>query len=247
VLKAMSRDPEMRQQSLAEFSRELSTDAAIPATTAASSNNIWKTAFVVLVGITVLAAALIYATSVKQTNPTTQQADANWQPVQPINPATGIQEQNLANIQGLTSFDANSNANIAAPPGTLPGGDGYDPWRNGGMPPPGAPKVGPGGQTVTIDPSTGSPFMPADTGNCVMQPSGILLCPVPLTNANASVKKPTPTPKTAANANAQVSATPQASPESKPAANKPAIRPTPQRTPATNSGASRPAKPGDMN
>jgi hypothetical protein len=245
----MSRDPEMRQQSLSEFSNELeaSSTSAVAVSTAAGNSNIWKTAFVVLAGITLLAAALIYATSVKQTNPTTQlQTDPNGQPVQPINPATGVQEQNLANIQGMPAFDANSNANVAIPPGTLPGGDGYDPWRNGGAPPPGAP-MGPGGQTVTIDPNTGSPFMPADTGNCVMQPSGILLCPVPLTNSNTAAKKPTPTPKNAANANAAASPTPQASPGAQPvpASNKPAAKPIPQRSPAANSAAPKPNKPGE--
>jgi serine/threonine protein kinase len=246
ILKAISEDPAMRQQSLAEFSDELTAGASTQST-AVAGNNVWKTAFVVLAGITLLAAALIYATSVKQTYPTTQlQTDANGQPVQPINPATGIQEQNLSNMQGMTTMDVNSNANLGAPPGTLPGGDGYDPWRNGGMPPPGAPRIGPGGQTVTIDPNSGSPFMPADTANCVMQPSGILLCPVPLTNANAATKKPTPTPKSAANANVQPSPSPQGTPETKPspAANKPAAKPT--RSPAANSAAPR-SKPGETN
>jgi serine/threonine-protein kinase len=247
ILKAMTEDRAMRQQSLAEFSDELTAGASTKSAAAAAGNNVWKTAFVVLAGITLLAAALIYATSVKQTYPTTQlQTDANGQPVQPINPATGVQEQNLSNMQGMTTMDVNSNANIGVPPGTLPGGDGYDPWRNGGMPPPGAPKIGPGGQTVTIDPNGGSPFMPADTANCVMQPSGILLCPVPLTNANAATKKPTPTPKTSANANVQTSPSPQGTPETRPspAANKPAAKPT--RSPAANSAAPR-GKPGETN
>jgi hypothetical protein len=95
--------------------------------------------------------------------------------VQPINPATGAEEQNLTSLPGVMT-DANGNTNMSVPPGTLPGGDGYNPWATG-APPPGAPSYPSGGQTVTIDPNNPSPFM-RDSG-CVMQPSGILLCPTP--------------------------------------------------------------------
>jgi serine/threonine-protein kinase len=198
ILTAMAKNPEMRYQTVSEFSGELSRFAgdAEMAAAAAPKHDIWKTAFVVLAGISLLAVAFIYATSVKQTNPTTRlQPDANGQPVQPINPATGIPEQNLASMPGMVEM---SNTNMAVPPGTVPGGDGYDPWKNGGRPPVGAP-LGPGGQVVTIDPNNPSPFMSND-GPCIPQPSGIVLCPVP---ANKAVK-PTPTPKNpAANTNVQ--------------------------------------------
>jgi serine/threonine protein kinase len=226
VLTAMAKNPEMRYQTVAEFSNELerfvsTSSEAAAATADAPRHDIWKTAFVVLAGISLLTIALIYATSVKQTNPTTQLLpDANGQPVQPINPATGIQEQNLANMQGM-SAETFANSNMTVPPGTLPGGDGYDPWKNGVQPPAGAPKIGPGGQVVTIDPNNPSPFMTND-GPCIPQPSGILLCPAP---ANKAVK-PTPTPKpNAANANVQIVPTPSP---------KPAVKPSPtvEKTPA---------------
>jgi hypothetical protein len=159
----------------------------------------WKTAFIVLVGVVLLSAVLIYSTSTKRTEPTTVlQTDANGQPVQPLNPASGVEEERLA---AMSVDAANANANLSTLPGQLPGGDGYDPWANGGKPPPGSPVV-PGGGYVTI-PNGGSQFMPPE---CIMQPSGIYLCPVP-TNANTA--KPTPTPrKNVANANVQASPTP---------------------------------------
>lgn len=161
----------------------------------------WKTAFIVLVGIVALSAVLIYSTSSRRTDPTTVlQTDANGQPVQPLSPASGVEEERLAAMPA----DAFANANISTLPGQLPGGDGYDPWARGVQPPPGAP-VGPGGGYVTV-PGGGSQFMPPE---CILQPSGIYLCPVPV-NANTAVR-PTPTPRNAAaNANVQPTPTPVA-------------------------------------
>ena len=228
ILTAMAKNPEMRYQTIAEFSNELegfvslrTADAEVPEET--PKHDIWKTAFVVLAGISLLTVALIYATSVKQTDPTTQlQSDANGQPVQPINPATGVQEQALANMQAM-SGDTGANSNMAIPPGTLPGGDNYDPWKNGGQPPPGAPK---GGQVVTVDPNSPSVFMPPE--GCIPQPSGILLCPAPVNKA----VKPTPTPKT--NANVQATPTPKPTPETKSTPEKPATKPTPIKPQSTS-------------
>jgi serine/threonine-protein kinase len=218
MLKALSKNPEMRQQTAEEFANEISPigeSAAAAAATASAQNNLWKTAFIVLVGMTLLGAFLIYGTYTKRTEPTTAlQSDANGQPVQPINPATGVEEQSLA---AMPAYDANSlaNSNVAMP-GTMPGGDGYNPWANGGAPPAGAPTyVAPGGQVVTIDPTTGSPFMPND--------SGVILVPVP---ANSNTAKPTPSPKQPP-ANTNTGAIPQTSP----AANTAPPKATP--TPAT--------------
>jgi hypothetical protein len=190
--------------------------------------NIWQTAFIVLFGISVLAVALIYATSSKKTDPTVQlQADAGSLPVQPIGPATGAQEESLARLPSMTDAEIMATANsMAQPPGTLPGGDGYNAWANGGAPPPGAPPaqyVQPGGQYYTIDPNTGSPFMPSD--------GGVVLVPVPV-NTNTAVK-PSPTPKNpAANAAVKPSPIPDATPKplavppgDKPAAGQPAKTP----------------------
>ena len=192
----------------------------------------WKTAFIVLVGVVLLSAVLIYSTSSRRTEPTTVlQADANGQPVQPLNPASGVEEERLA---AMPADAINANSNIATQTGQLSGGDGYNPWANGGVPPAGAPKVGPGGGYVTV-PNSGSQFMPPE---CIMQPSGIYLCPVPV-NANAAAR-PSPTPKATPNANAQSAPTPQpGSPKTTPTpapgrpSSTPRARPTaaPAKTP----------------
>src|SRR5437762_4891310 len=199
-----------------------------------------KTAFIVLLGIVLLSGVLIYSTSVKRTDPeTVLQADANGQPVQPLNPATGLEEEKLASLPPDTII-ANSNTAVGAT--TLPGGDNYDPWAKGGTPPAGAPAIGPGGQYVTV-PNGGSQFMPPD---CILQPSGIYLCPVPV-NANAAVK-PSPTPKVMPqNANVQPSASPsgnntKATPT--PAVAKPSASPRTKPAPTPNKPAAN--KPADQ-
>lgn len=186
----------------------------------------WKTAFIVLIGIVMLSAVLIYSTSSKRTEPTTVlQADANGQPVQPLNPASGVEEERLA---ALPPDSIAANANIATQPGQLPGGDSYDPWANGGKPPAGAP-IGSGGGYVTIPNGGNSQFMPPE---CIMQPSGIFLCPVPA-NANAA-GRPSPTPKgTPQNANTQPSPTPATGGSPKPSPTPAGAKPTP--TPRTRS------------
>jgi len=190
----------------------------------------WKTAFIVLIGVVLLSAVLIYSTSSRRTDPSTVlQTDANGQPVQPLNPASGVEEERLA---AMPADAVTSNSNLSTVPGQVPGGDGYNPWANGGVPPAGAPKVGTGGGYVTV-PGGGSQFMPPE---CIMQPSGIYLCPVP-TNTNASVK-PIPTPRNnSANANVQASPSP-ATPKATPT---PAVKPSPTpRTKATPAPAKTP-------
>jgi len=254
VLQTMAKNPEMRFQTAQEFADALARvsknydepETVVIARAAAANepaNNIWKTAFVVLAGISLLAIGMIYATSVKQTNPTTQlQTDANGQPVQPINPATGIDEQSLSNLATMPAEIigiGNSNMMMAQPPGTLPGGDNYNPWGGSG-PPPGAPPtqyVAPGGQVYTIDPNNPSQFIPQD-GN-------IILVPLPAnTSVNANVK-PSPTPRSS-NANANVAppspaaptATPKPSPETKPPTAPPPTEKPPVKTPEPPKGSS---------
>lgn len=226
VLRALSKNPEMRCVAASELIADLdaifSPSAAVPPfNETGGRGEFWKTIAYAAAGISILAAALIYATTVKQTNPATQvQADATGIPVQPINPATGIEEQKLASMPGsLPEVVANANS---TQPGTFPGGDGYDPWAVG-------PPIPRGGEKITIDPNAGSPFMPPD--GCVLQPSGILLCPKPLTaNTNTAVR-PSPTP--AANAQLAVPANTQLRSTPKPSANPtPSQTATPRPTPA---------------
>lgn len=219
ILSAIAHDPALRYQSAADFEEDLGrlaseTGAEIPAvnavvaaaatSTSGPKRNVWQTAFVVLAGILVLAVGLIYATYTRQTNPTTStQADPNSSPVQPINPATGAQEEAMLRMGDLGDASLVPNSGTDVPPGTLPGGDGYNAWGNGGVPPAGAPLtsgqvtnavpgnaptvpvyVPPPGQTVTVDPNGGSIFMPNE--------GGVILVPIP---ASDPTPKPSPTPK----------------------------------------------------
>lgn len=221
VLRSISKTREMRYASASEFLAELNgifpASAAVPQIAETGGRGeLWKTILYAAAGISILAAALIYATTVKQTDPaTTVQADANGMPVQPINPATGIEEQKLASMSGsLPEVVANA---TNAQPGTFPGGDGYDPWASG-------PPIPRGGDTITIDPNSGSPFMPPD--GCILQPSGILLCPKPLTPTTNTAVRPSPTPA----ANVQPSPTPAANAQPRATPTPPAANSTPAKT-----------------
>ncbi len=243
ILKALAKNPDARQQSAAEFiealnratdfSNELETVIVAPQAQAVENNNLWKTAFIVLAGISLLSVGLIYATYTKQTDPTTAlQLDANGQPVQPINPATGLPEQGAAN---MIPFDANmiGNGNITDP-GQLTYPDGVDPWGRGAIPPTDGSipyPVQPGGDVITIPGQGGSQFMPQFDGN-----GGIILIPVPA-NTNTNTATPAKTPRTPANANTATPAPPPATPtpevKQTPAAKPPQPKPTepPKETP----------------
>ena len=242
VLQAMAKNPEMRYQTADDLIADsANVDKAeifvAPKAAAAntSENNIWKTAFVVLAGISLLAIGLIYATNVKQTDPmTAMQTDANGQPVQPINPATGMDEQSLSNMSAMSAEMVGNSNSMMIPPGTMTSdgmGDGYNPWANGVQPPPGAPMYVPqGGQMVTIDPNNQSQFMDSE-GNPV------ILVPVPANTATNANVKPTPTPKIN-NANANVAPT-------NPQPNTSPTPPTPKPT-ATPKVVPSPARPAEQ-
>ncbi len=255
VLSAIVADPERRYQTmsdveedLARLATETGMDAAATADVPlamAAKRNVWQTAFIVLAGVTIVSAALIYATSTKQTNPTVSLVpDSNSSPVQPINPATGAQEEAMLKLGEVGDAALVPNSNVSMPPGTMPGGDGYNAWANGGVPPAGAPlttgplagsqvpnqppaiSVPPGGQTVTINPNGGSVFMPND--------GGVILVPIPANTAPQP--KASPTPKTAANT----------------AVKPPETKSTPVKTPAAKPDVAKPNKgpgkdkPGDQ-
>lgn len=239
ILKALSKNPEMRQQTATEFIEALNAVSfgapVAAAATASNNNNIWKTAFVVLVGISLLSIMLIWATSSKQTNPTTLQADSNSQPVQPLNPATGMNEQGLATIVPMSQeMLSNSNMTLTVPD-TLPGGDGYNPWANGVQPPSGAPQfIPPGGQVV--DPNNpNSVFNQDEPLPIVRGTDGNYYYVVPpTTDANANVKaQPSPKTTKSPNANTATQPTPATSETPKPATTPtPDAKPTPAKSPA---------------
>ena len=237
VIKAMSKDPESRHQSVDEFIADLTAANSAPAMTAIAAaagngnNNIWKTAFVVLTGVSLLTVAMIYFTYSRQTDPTTAaQPDANGMPVQPINPATGVDEQNLSNLPPDYSALGSNSSIGTLPPEAYPAGGGGEnnPWLNGNNPPPGGPPVGPGGSLIQV-PNGQSQFSPPE--GCVnpvwdQQRYG-WLCDMPGTPATRPTPTPRPTASPAANANTGTS---------------PATSPTPARatpTPRT-SGTPRP-------
>lgn len=263
VLKALAGNPEMRYQSAGEFVRDLNNVSGNFAeqpvyvsqnlsATDNTNNNLWKTAFVVLTGISILAIGMIYATSVKQTDPPTTQmiSDANGQPVQPLNPATGMNEQGLANMAQYPVPQAAGIMGDAAAAGavlqqSMPNGDGfgdgYNPWARGGAPPSGAPPqiIGPGGQM--IDPTNGSSIFMQD---------GVIYQQIPVpansnTNANTSAlpTNSAKSGKTAANsntaqslpANTATNAAKTAVPETKPTpvATAPKAEKTPAAKPST--------------
>lgn len=269
VLSAMAVDPERRYPNMAAFTEDLEIlagrlgvePAAVAVAAAGSKRNVWQTAIFVLAGIAIFAAALIYATSVRQTDPTANlQADAGSLPVQPIGPATGTQEESLARLPAMT--DAEIMATTGQATDMLPGGDGYNAWANGGLPPAGAPLAGstvgiptggqmipptgyipPGGQMYSV-PEGQSPFMPEfSTGGvelrCKDMQTGV---EIPCPTGPPPTAKPSPTPKTP-DANTAV---PQPTPEGAPTP-KPMATPPPKNTkPAANKpekGKPAPAKP----
>lgn len=211
VLSALAKNRDLRYQSMGELLADVSAlceEANMPTTPTSSAEpseeNAWKTAFIVLAGVSLLALGMIYFTYVKKSDPeTVAQSDVNSLPVQPINPATGITEQGLATIIPMSTDLMNQMAPQMEPSqltDPVPGGDGFNPWASN-SPPPGAPPVTqtqPGGQNVTI-PESGcstSIFMPND--GCYVVPS-----PTP-----TPAPKPAPSPAQAPQALPSPTATP---------------------------------------
>lgn len=284
LLKALAKNPEIRYQNVNEFADELNqvsllvSDSGEEETVVAqrfsaangvavpekSQNNLWKTAFIVLAGITLLGGSFIYMTSGKQTNPTTQlQTDANGSPVQPAPPPTGATEQTLANMD---SYNPNvySNSNTGIPDG---GGSSNPYWDQGKLPPGVLPNTtggygqpfpvqpSSGGQQVYVDPANGSIFMPTENNTFVqMVPknnnttSNVNTQPKKNSNTNANVStapanttvKPSPTPTTANTETPDVK--PTATPKTK-ASPKPVEKPSEKTKPETNKPATTEKRP----
>ncbi|MFN0140150.1 MAG: serine/threonine protein kinase [Pyrinomonadaceae bacterium] len=228
ILSAIAADPEHRYQTMSAFAEDLdilasrvggSTKAAA-ATADSPKRSVWQTAFVVFAGIMLLAAAMIYVTYTRGTDPTTElQADADALPVQPLGPATGSQEDGLMRIPDGTSPEELMMTGLNTM--TIGGdgmGDGYNAWANGGVVPMGAPpaNIPPGGSRVSGDVSGASQFMPQTgpiefvrkdilTGECTkIETREVVPCPdqvgaKPMATPPGKTPtnpKPTPTPKT---------------------------------------------------
>ena len=267
ILSAMAVDPERRYQTMKEFAQDLEllgSRIGVPKAEAAAAGlkpPTWRTIAIVAAGILLLGGVLIYATRTKQTDVTAQlKPDEGSVPVQPLGPATGIQEEALMKLpaemtpeeiaaaQAAATSTALGSAPYSSGPlagSTAPtGGDNYNPWANGGQPPPGAPAyIPPAGSRVSGEPNPSSPFTgdPGTTiirknvltGECTDFNTGApVQCPAagdpnarvvtpPRGSANANTANPKPTPK----------------PQSSPAANKPAANTAkPTKSPAAKPG-----------
>lgn len=230
LLNALAKNPDKRYQSAAAFADDLAeavrgededNTIVIPKVKPDSSmgNNTWKTAFIVLAGMSLLAFGMMYWTQTRRVNPITQlPVDAESRPVQPLNPATGVNEQgNLMTLPPGTLVQGDS---------TIPdvgggGGDGYDPWANVSPPRGGGSTmdlpVGPGGEVYTIPGGDGSVFMPNPDG------SGVILVP-------KYVPEESPTPEAKSSPGAEKSPE-TASPSPTPSkTTKPVANPTPKAT-----------------
>ena len=199
LLNALAKNPDKRYQSAAAFAEDLTESIrgededdtiVIPKVNTAAAgvdvnNNLWKTAFIVLAGISILAFSFIYYTN---QNPkiepeTVLQTDENGKPVQPLNPATGLGEQNLPNMDDFPS-NSLSDLDPALLPPDVGGSGGYsNPWDNSSVPPAGAPSIGGGGDMYTI-PGDGSIFMPDPDGG-----GGVILVPKPQPEVPEDTKK----------------------------------------------------------
>jgi serine/threonine protein kinase len=266
LLKALAKNPEIRFQTAAEFAGELDrvsllagdsdeqvtiVNQRMAANTASqnySQNNLWKTAFIVLAGVSLLGAFFIYMTQGKKTDPSTaMQTDANGSPVQPVSPPTGAAEQGLANMD---TFNPNIYGNSNT--GVLPDGTGgvTNPYWDSGTRPQGAPPIGsgygggnpypvnpsqiqPGGSNVYVAPD-GSIFMPSENGNSFIMvpkntnPSNVNTQPNKGKNSNSNVNVSTPPPaNTAVKPPANTAAGNTAPPEAKPSPTAPKVKATP--------------------
>jgi hypothetical protein len=204
----------------------------------------WKTAFIVLAGITIISGTIYFTTYGKRNDlPTVPAADPAALPVQIANPATGQSE--AAALSQQVPVDV-GNSSITGIPGGIPGGDGYDPWANPGRySQPGNTSTssgpyqvypsGPPGQNVYMETNPNSPFM-SDGNTYVMVPANTAVnANRGGSNTNTNRAKPvtSPTPVTAPAANTGVPAQtkpPAGKPDAQPASNKPAQKPVKKTT-----------------
>lgn len=231
LLRALAKTPEMRYQTADEFAEELNKIAKNfdevetvvipkPEKTIEPQNNIWKTAFIALAGILILGSAFIYFTWGRKTDITTAQTDANGYPVQPLNPATGMNEQNIGNLMQYTP-EMLSNMDLTPTnttiPETLPNGERNPLWE----------KFYNQGNPVMIQQPTGDMYNPnaVEQNNPLMPNLDTEIVPGN-SNVNTQQTAPTPTPRT--NANVNTTAKPSPTPTVKTDTN---TNPNPAQTP----------------
>jgi cell division septation protein DedD len=270
ILSATALDPERRYQSMKEFAEDLDllgSRLGVPIDEAAAAGGLkpptWSTVGIVALGVVLLGGVLIYATRTKQTDVTAMlKPDEGSLPVQPVGPATGVQEEALMKLPAdmtpeeiSAAQNANTAAGLVGAPtggystgplaGSTAGGDNYNPWAPGGQPPPGAPAyVPPAGARVSGDSNPNSQFTGDPNGTTIIRKNVLtgecsdfntgapMQCPA-AGDPNARVVGP---PRGAANSN---TATPKATP-------KPQGSPATSKQPANTSAkpAKTPAKPG---
>ncbi|MDQ4120814.1 MAG: protein kinase [Acidobacteriota bacterium] len=244
VQRALAKNPAQRFQTAEEFSAALTTAAeggplpiyqreadtivrprAESAVAGTATDARWRTAFIVLAGISLLSVALFYFTQNPRTTPPT---DPNSSPVFPINPATGAPEQNLSPDFSNLQFNTNIDGNISTVP---PAGTVTDVPYGGRIPP----GLYPQGQQVYVDPNSNSPFM-QDLNQPPVAPS-----PSPRVSPKPSVS-PTPAGSPAVSPTPQTSPKPPAQPT--PAATQPpATTPKPTPPPTRNTPVPKPTQP----
>lgn len=232
LLNALAKNPDRRYQSAAAFAEDLAEvfntkdgddTIVVPhvATDGKKKNNKWRTAFIALAGMAVLAIGLIYLTGARRTDTVTSlPTDENSIPVQPLNPATGVPEQgNLMSLVPGALIEGDPNFI-----GSDVGGDGYDPWGNVPVPPSGGNQgsapIGPGDDYVTI-PNDGSIFMPDPDGS-----GGVILVPK-IMPADSPTPKPGISPKPEKSPAGAVPVTSPSKPDKPATTQTPAPKPKP--------------------
>ncbi|MGI8542795.1 MAG: protein kinase domain-containing protein [Aridibacter sp.] len=263
VIQALAKNPDMRYQSAAAFADDLSNAVKVSddddtviipkvnTATAGANNNLWKTAFILLAGIGIMAFGMIYLTNMKQTDPDTEyKVDANGKPVQPLNPATGFNEKGVFSMADYPDPTLNpEGAEILPPDVGIGGGDGFDPWRNGGFPPGGAPPttaIGPGGEIITIPGGeSGNPF---DPDEAIYDSKGRRIYLIPQPTDSPQTKEPVNPEKSPATVKPTPEATTDAEkkPETKPADKLP-VKETKTKTPPAEKPKEKPAQPSTGN
>jgi hypothetical protein len=132
----------------------------------------------------------------------------------------------------------NSNSMVNGMPQVMPGGDGYDPWARGGIPPKGAPQgnysvptyIPPTGQYYDGNLNPNSPFT-SDGNTYILVPKN--------TNSNVNTQAPKKNP--AANTNVQTTQPTTGKPTPTPATNPSNTKPpTTTATPKTTNPAPKP-------